>query len=289
MEVRPYTVLAGGYDAVMEHVDYPAWAAFITDLLRAHEHTSSDILELGCGTATFASLFVERYRKSADRRSGVDRAGRSAPAGLRRYLATDGSVEMLAEATRNIGADHDIVEIQYCDYNKFLPAGQFDTVLLLYDGLNYILEPDALSALFERVSDAITPDGLFVFDQSTPANSINNASFFEDEGTFLTGDHDQSCLFRFRRESSYDAEIRLHETTFYMETSAGAFSERHIQRAYEYEEIDSLIVGSPLERVGAYDGLSLDPADDQSERIHWVCRKRLSSRVSVKNPLPLDS
>ncbi|HYG69925.1 MAG TPA: class I SAM-dependent methyltransferase, partial [Anaeromyxobacteraceae bacterium] len=76
----PYSVLAEGYDAVMAHVDYEAWAEYVHFLLVRHHLEAQDVLELGCGTGSLALVLQ--------------------PLGPYAYRATDASEAMLTVARR---------------------------------------------------------------------------------------------------------------------------------------------------------------------------------------------
>ena len=52
----------------------------------------------------------------------------------------------------------------------------------MYDGLNYLLDLDAVTALLVSVRDVLAPGGVAIIDQSTPANSENHADGFDDAG-----------------------------------------------------------------------------------------------------------
>ncbi len=244
-ETPPYTALAAGYDAVMAHVEYDLWAEYILGVLEMHHPEAQSVLELGCGTGTFALELN--------------------PWGRYDYLATDGSAAMIALAQQKADAEDAPVRFAVMDFMQIEVAEPVDVVLLLYDGLNYLLEADAAVQLFRQVYQALKPGGVFVFDQSTPANSINNADFFEDRG--------RTRGFDYVRRSVYDADTRLHTTTFDLTTGGERFQERHIQRAYTLGEIQQLIQQTDFKEYTAYDDFTTDPATDDTERIHWVVRR----------------
>lgn len=242
----PYDALAAGYDVVMAHVDYADWADYVLDLFEQHDVAPRSLLELGCGTGSLALELHER--------------------GPFRYLGTDRSAPMVrvAHAKAEMHGFDDL-RFDVADFTDFAVDAPFDAVLLLYDGLNYLLEEDEVAALFARVHAALRPGGLFVVDQSTPANSINNEAFFADEG--------EAEDFSYVRRSHYDRESRLHTNEFELTVEGATYTERHVQRAYTREEVEALVAASPLAVLGAYDGFSLDPATDDSERIHWVLQR----------------
>lgn len=252
----PYDALAAGYDVVMEHVDYADWADYILELFEAHNAAPASVLELGCGTGSLALDMQER--------------------GDFRYVGTDKSPAMIRVArakaklhslpsTRSGDAAAGDLRFAVADFTDFRTDEPFDAVLLLYDGLNYLLEENEVAALFARVAAALRPGGLFVVDQSTPANSVNNETYFADEGE--AGD------FAYVRRSRYDPAARLHTTEFDLTVEGETYTEQHVQRAYTRAEIGSRAAASPLSVVAAYDGFTFEPATDASERIHWVLRR----------------
>lgn len=244
--VEPYSVLAAGYDLVMAHVDYEAWADYVDHLIDRHHDAPNEIVELGCGTG---SLALELERR-----------------GYRNMLATDRSQAMLDVAerkAREAGARLRFARKDFLDFSLENPA---DVLLLLYDGLNYLLEPENVARLFRQSYGALAANGVFLFDQSTPANSLRNELDFADRG-----EHD---LFSYERTSRYDAETRLHTTTLDLIVRGRRFRERHVQRAYTIDEIRKLVTDAGLHVEAAYDGFSLDAATPKSERVHWVVRRQ---------------
>lgn len=239
MQVEPYTALASIYDDVMDYVDHEAWADYIDHLLDEHELEPKSALELGCGTGLFAQALLRRRSMH--------------------YTATDGSTDMLTIARERLS---DRVVTRQLVFPG--PAGKttVDLCLLLYDGLNYLLTQKRLQELFDQVKSMLAPGGVFVFDQSTPANSINNAEFFEDEDELGNGSY--------VRRSSYDEETGLHTTRFEIATDDGDFEEEHVERAWPYGVVRTLLTESGWRILGAYDGFSFDEAHDEAERIHWI-------------------
>lgn len=243
--VPPYTVLAAGYDVVMEHVEYDAWADYVHELIQTHRPGAETILELACGTGSLAFELQ--------------------PLGPYRYAGTDRSEDMIRVARAK--ADLYGLDLQFgvADFTNFRVDVPVDVLILLYDGLNYLLEEDRIRALFRCAHAALSPGGIFLFDQSTPSNSINNEPYFEDRG--------RADAFSYVRHSYYDRETRLHTTTLDLSVGDRRFREEHVQRAYDLDEIRALVAGTPFDVVTVYDNFSTDPATDASERAHWILRK----------------
>jgi SAM-dependent methyltransferase len=257
--VTPYSSLAVVYDAVMAHVDYEAWADYILHLIDEFgwDGESEDapsptagmqVLELGAGTG----LLTEELLAQTDWT----------------MLVTDGSSPMLAVAKVRLNSLDSLKQrIRFQDLDFSTPwevAGDFDCQLLLYDGFNYLLDTEQVENLFASVKKAGRPRGLLVFDQSTPHNSINNADFFEDDG--------EKGALRYHRKSHFDIEIGIHTTEFEISGPDGVFQEVHRQRAWTRVQVIDLLAQTDLEVIASLDGFSLDPAHDESERIHWVVR-----------------
>ena len=248
-QVRPYSALAQVYDLVMAHVDYEGWADYLVHLVEMHFEDADqlEVLELGAGSGLLTEELLELVEW--------------------RITISDGSADMLAAAGNRLG--NRVQQGKVIDFGRSwagLLDKEFDLIFLLYDGFNYLLEAESARRLFEGVSARLTPGGRFLFDQSTPWNSINNEAFFEDEG--------EEDGLKYRRTSAYDREAAFHTTTFDIQTRAGRFHEEHQQRAWTRAEALAMVGEHDLEVVAAYDGFSLDPAHDESERIHWVIRRR---------------
>ena len=243
-ESPPYSAIARGYDMIMEHVDYVHWAEFTDELLWEFHPEPQSIRELGCGTGSFALNLQPLHGY--------------------RYTATDGCPEMIARAREKARLSEINIEFGVEDFSDYEATSQHDVVILLYDGLNYLLEKEKILSLFRCTRKALKPGGIFFFDQSTPANSINNEDFFCDEGE-MDG-------FSYVRGSQYDRDSRLHTTTFDIVVDGKAFTETHRQRAYEMKEIEELIEEAGLDVAVAFDGFTSKPANERSERIHWVVK-----------------
>lgn len=247
----PYSTLAAGYDAVMAHVDYPMWAAYVQSRIRRHHPEASSVVELGCGTGSFAVALQPQ----------------GPPPGGYAYRAFDGSEAMVEAARRKVENAGRPVTVDVLAFGEPVPGPPADVVVLLYDGLNYLLELGEVERLFASIRDALAPGGIAVVDQSTPANSENHAEGFDDAG--------DAGAFRYVRTSRYDPEARLHTTTFALTDPATAqrVVETHVQRAYTLDEVRAQVEAAGLEVVAAYDEFEDGPADEATERVHWVLRR----------------
>ncbi len=241
----PYSRLALGYDAVMAHVDYDGWADYVYELLQRHAPEASALVEIGCGTGSLA-LALSRL-------DDFD---------LRGY---DGSAAMVEVAQRKAARQGAEIAFAHAVFADPIPGPLADAIVLVYDGLNYLLHERQIATLLRHVHAALRPGGVFIVDQSTPANSLNHVGEFDDEG--------RADAFAYTRAGSYDPETRLHTTVFDLSAEGQSHSETHVQRAYSLEELQALFDASPLAPEAAYDAFSTEDATSASERIHWVARK----------------
>ena len=237
---------------VMDHVDYEGWADYILHLVETHsdkeDSTELHILELGCGTGLFTSELLIQTKAF--------------------ITAADSSSQMLEWASKRFAENKSRVACHQLDFElgweKFALERKADVVILLYDCINYIRSEEGIGRLFEGVKAQMKEDSVFIFDQSTPANSINNAAYFEDEG--------EQDGISYTRKSAFDIKSKIHTTQFEIATPEGVFHESHVQRAWTRSEIEAAIKSSGMELITSYDGFSLDPGHDDAERIHWVLR-----------------
>lgn len=250
MDADPYTALAAGYDFVMRHVDYDEWAAYVHELLDRHGTDVERIIELGGGTGALAL--------------------RLQPLGEYTYLLTDGSAAMLNRARAKIDLSKEPIHCAQVDFTQATlgdvgASAPADAVVLVFGGLNYLLDESRVAALFRTVHRLLRPGGIAVVDHSTPANLEAHTEDLVDEGA--------TDAFSYVRKSRYDPATREHETTIEMTVRGRHLRERHVQRLYSLETVQALLRASPLAVVAAYDGRTPAPADEQSTRVHWVLRR----------------
>jgi len=245
-KVLPYSVLAQGYDAVMAHVRYERWAQYIHSLIQRYAPGTSEVLELGCGTGSF---ILALYRVG----------------GYKQVGGSDRSEAMLAVARQKAQRFSAPARFWVEDFTRLSMDSPWEAIVLIYDGLNYVLHLEEVARTLQGIYHRVKPGGLFVFDQSTPANSLNNAGYFEDMGKLPA--------FSYIRRSEYDSEQRLHRTYFLMEYQGEQYLEEHVERAYELQEMAWAIEQTPFIVEGVFHEMTDQPGTEASERLHWVLRR----------------
>lgn len=238
----PYEALAGRYDAVMAHVDYPGWAELVRRVWSLHGVDPRRILETGSGTCRLASFLADRRR---------------------RIVASDLCLPMLRQgAARNR-------ERVCCDFRALpFPDGSFDAVLCLYDAINYCQSRADLDAFFTEARRVLRSGGILMADATTVRNSRRH---FAD-----TVFHEVHRDVEVVRHSWFESGARAqhNDFTFFTPRGDGAFDrseEHHVQIVWsrrEFREASSRAGFSPL----SFHDEALLPAGPDALRLHMVAR-----------------
>lgn len=219
-----YSLFAQYYDSYMAHVDYHSWIAMILDCYDLYSHNNLvKIVELACGTATIAAKLAKQgYEVEACDLSG--------------HMLSIAALKPLKP------------KLFQHDMTMPLPASDYDLVLSLFDSVNYLLQPEMISAMLRHAYDALKSGGLFIFDISTLQNSLEN---FYDM-TNLTRFSDGYLLHR----AEYDEDNYLQKShlSFFKQigSSYKLFEETHNQRVYRNSEIIKLIAETEFKLVAIH-------------------------------------
>lgn len=243
-----YDALAPIYDRLMSHVEYDAWVRLIERVVdRFLETPSPSIFELGGGTGLLGS----KLRKKGWR-----------------YFGSDRSFSMCKIATENRRAPF------LCTDALALPLKKtFDLFLFLYDGINYLESPEEYSRLFAGVHRCLTPGGLFLFDITTEANSLNHFTSyleFDDWGDFSYVRRSYYNKLLQEQHNDFTIYRKITENSPYYER----LIERHCQKVFGAGTI-ARAVQTPLYTIeGIWDGFSFRNHRPHSERVHFLLKKR---------------
>lgn len=246
-----YSKLAEIYDEVMDDVAYDIWADFIDDIIQVHHPNPNTILELACGTGSLALNLDEL--------------------GYYDILATDKSPHMIKQASKK-GTEHGSgVRFEVMDFLDIHLDQAFDIVVSIFDSINYLHRSRDIHHLLGEVKKVITPESLFIFDFTTPRNSIQAIEFLNNEEGY-TSDN-----YRFLRKSRYDGKKQIHYNSFQIEkldtdgeTVLERYSEEHEQRIYSLQQMLDIIGETDYNIVAKYEDFDLVEADSKSLRITMV-------------------
>ncbi len=244
IQTEPYTALAEIYDFVMRDVPYKKWAKYITKLIAKFRPEAKRILDLACGTGTMILLL---------KKQGFEVDG------------LDSSAQMIEKAKMKVKSDD--VKFFVSDMLDFKTDRKYDVALCLYDSVNYLPRIENFYKLFENVWALLDEQGIFIFDISTEYNSIQNAVLMN-----LSEKHRN---FKYVRRSFFLRDERMHINEFEIEIKGEKFFERHVQRIYKISEIENAVKNSGcFELVACFDDFSFVQANEFSERVHFVLKKK---------------
>jgi len=237
--------IAPYYDQLMAHVPYGQWVDYVQRLAARHGIGGNIVLDLACGTGSVGAEMLRRGYKVY----GVDLSEPMVRqcAGRRPYLPA-----VVMDATR-LG----------------IKAGSMDIVVCLYDSLNYILDPAGLQRCFEGVWRALRPGGGFIFDLNT-RRALQIGLFTQDN--LATNEPLRYCW-----KSHWDEREGLCRVDmwfgWYGEGRPLEFTETHYQRAYDEQQVRSMLAAAGFWQVTAYSAYTFTPPTRWSDRIYYVACK----------------
>jgi len=244
-KVEQYSKFALVYDHMMKHIDYERWAKFIDSILKMNGVKFGDIIDISCGTGTFLIKF-NKY-------------------GYKLY-GSDNSLEMINQAKlkcNKIGINFYIMDMRNLNFEK-----RFDGVVSLFDSINYLTAEKDLLKNFCSVESILNDNGIFIFDACTETNSIKNFNQYTESG-------ENKGIYYYRKSYYVKEEhVQINDIKIVNKNNGENYREIHRQRIYTPQEIKEIINNSPLKLINMYDDFSFDPPDEETERIHFVLKKR---------------
>lgn len=244
-----YEGFANVYDHMMNHIPYEEWFERLKSYLAEHGITSGTICELGCGTGVMTELF--------------------AGAGFQ-MIGVDQSADMLAIATtKKMKTGSYILYVEQKMENLEL-AEPVDAIISVCDSINYLLQEEALNAVFERVHKYLKPGGYLIFDMKTAycyRNIIGNQTWVEqdEEVSYIwenyyyeDSDINEYMLTIFRKQQDSDLYERIEEA--------------HYQKTYTIPALKILLNQNGLEVVDCFDETMQEKPTENSERVYIVAK-----------------
>ena len=241
-----YRKLAPFYDHIMNHVKYYEWANLIEAIIKKYCNKQKiSILELGGGTGTLGKQLKNKNCS---------------------YIGSDKSFDMSKEAIKkNLSF--------FCADARSLPTKkQFDLIIFLYDGINYLLSLKDFKKVFYSVASCLKKSGLFLFDITTEANSYR---YFYD---FI--DYQECNDTSLIRHSFYNQNksLQINDFTLFCPHNIKnnlyeKFTEHHVQKIFSPVQIKKVIPENIFSCIGIWDGYSMFRYSNNSERIHFLLQK----------------
>ncbi len=248
-----YSKLAEIYDTLMENVDYDIWADFIDEIIQVHHPRPESVLELACGTGSL-SLSLDKLM-------------------CYEIMGTDKSLHMIQKARQKKEKQNSRVDFRKMDFLNIELSRTFDVVVAIFDSINYLHKPTYIKQLLNQVKKVIDSRSLFVYDFTTPKNSLQSIKYLDKERGHTPGN------YQYYRTSRYDSEEQIHHNNFMIEKVADdgetvieQYTEHHRQRIYTLKQMVNIIGETDFEIVAKYDAFDLIEATDNSLRITMVLR-----------------
>lgn len=241
-----FSTIAPYYDKLMSFVNYPAWVDYIEKIIVLNNIKKKLIFDLACGTGVCLDLWLDK---------GYE------------VIGLDKSLDMLQVTKRKL-AEKDRGLLINGDMRNFKLGRQMPIITCLYDSLNYLLTAAELLRCYRRVFDALSDDGIFVFDMNT-IHSLrdewgNNTFQRRDEGLFSIW------------SNSFDpnSDISSLSVTLHVRRNGEelVLREHHQERGYALSRIEELLSETGFE-FSLYRHLTFTPATESDLRIMGVARK----------------
>lgn len=245
-----YNEFASIYDQLMEHAPYDAWVDFTNEIIKRKGKTVSSIIDLGCGTGEVAIPLAKQ---------GYE------------VFGLDLSSHMLACASKKAHDENVAVQWIQQDMRQLSGLENIDVVISYCDSINYITNEEDLRAVFERVYDSLTADGLFIFD----FHAITYATAHLMDGTFTHVTDELTYIWDC--ESGQHPGEMTHYLTFFQQDGQlyRRFDEVHEQRTYPLEKYEELLKNAKFSKITFYnDFLSENPIiENKGERLFAIAEK----------------
>jgi SAM-dependent methyltransferase len=216
--VSGYQVLPEVYDRWQQTYGKDFSTLILPKLLRsikAHNISTTSLLDLGCGTGTLAVMMAKRGWK---------------------VFGVDASEGMLRQGERKIEGTRYSVTFSHQDMERFALPEQVTLAVSLFDAVNHLTSSRALFNCFRRVNAALIPGGYFIFD-------VNNELCYKAvwRQTEVIREKDFTMVL----ENSFNAPRRIGKSRVTLFVRRGDLFERKEEkvreRYYPRDEIEEFL------------------------------------------------
>ena len=244
---------ASVYDACMHQIPYNSWADYTEDVLTHFGIKGRSILDLACGTGSLAIILARRgfFVTAIDCSSHMLKQ-------LKRKLLT-------LELKNKI----DIVNSRLSNFEVPL---RYDCATCYFDSINYIIDSAELAKTFRTISKHLNAGGLFIFDINTVSGYRNGilarkgkCQLNSSTISYNFGGNFDPCSRIAKMQLRFCIKAHVTERNFH---------EVHLQRAYEYNEIEECLNKTWLKVIGFFKAFSFFPASATDERWTFVTQKK---------------
>jgi SAM-dependent methyltransferase len=243
------TRYAAIYDELMREVAYGTWLDYIEDVARLNGAQVHHILDLGCGTGSFALHALLRGMK---------------------ITAVDISAAMLRIFREKLAghSNQDRCQIVRAELSDFRLAESVDFAVSFLDTLNYVIDPKKFESGLICAFQALRPRGVLLFDVNTEYALRSNR--FLRSGVLRRNDG-VPLSYKLRGEfcalhKLYGLDICFRDSL----TRNVLFEEFHLERSYSCEFILSCLQRVGFGSVRTFRAFSFEEPSPTDERMSFV-------------------
>ncbi len=240
MSVKPFSLLAQVYDAIMSDIDYEAWGEFILQTVEKRGWKRGRVLDMGCGTGNSSYPMIAQ---------GLE------------ILGLDASQEMLEVAREKLP----MLTFIQADFKQFDLGKTFTLVYSVFDSLNNLLTDQDFLQTAKCVHKHLEPDGFFMFDANTTIGLKDLWEAGRAEGW--------ANDVYYRWEHSFDETTGLAKVEAYCENEQTSFTEVHYERPYDKPLLERLLKQAGFKNIEIITYPDGDTASDDDERVWAICQK----------------
>jgi SAM-dependent methyltransferase len=247
----------------MEEMPYPEWLGFARKCWERYG-IPKKVVDLGCGTGNLTIPLA----RSGFSVYGLDISSEMLSVARNKWEGSGNRAACRGEPGTVRWLQQDMREWE-------LPYG-VDAVISFCDCLNYLTEPEDVTATLRRTYQGLESGGLFLFDVHSP----KQLERYAEEQPFVYDEPDVAYLWT----SDYDEERREieHSLTFFIREESSSrdsgalysrFEESHVQRAYDPQWISGQLEAIGFELLHLVADFGWNSPDEESERLFFVARK----------------
>ncbi|MGZ9584971.1 class I SAM-dependent DNA methyltransferase [Paenibacillus marinisediminis] len=241
------------YDRLMADMPYEAWTAFAIAAWEHYGLQPRTVADLGCGTGSVALPLAERGFSVI----GID--------------LSETMLSIAREKEMRSGRMRGAVQWVCQDMREWEAPELVDSVISFCDSINYLTEPEDVTAVIQRTYNQLQPGGLFLLDMHLERQFEQYAA----EQPFTLDEGDIAYIWY----SEYDEKRKQieHQLTIFVEDEdSGRYDridETHTQRVYSPEWVVQELKAAGFRDVDLYGEFKLEQPDDTTGRLFIAARK----------------
>lgn len=247
--MNSYIELANYYDIMMDDVHYEKWVEYLLTIFEQKGIKPKNILDCACGTGNITIPLSQKGFK---------------------LFGVDMSMEMLAIAENKARMSRQKINFFNQDMTKLQINESFDCILCMCDGVNYLIEDEQLQSFLSQVNYHLKENGIFIFDISSYnklCHILGNQFYYEEKNNIY-----------YIWDNTFDEKSNTVEMDITFFAPQGSlykkFEENHIQKAYTIEYLMNTLEKQGFMNIQAYEALTFEKPNEQSERIFFVANKK---------------